>query len=97
MGIPLESRHTYPFPDANQPGKYCKLAKTPKANRIVDDYHPKIQAMISHKEGKLKHADKKSFENFSVQFGSDKKIAKKFVLHLQVSVRVLPEQRKNAS
>ena len=67
MGNPTESRRPYPFQDANRLGKYCKLDETPTGNRIVDDYHPKLQAVIFHKEGKLKAADEKSIENFWIR------------------------------
>ena len=84
VGNALESKCVYPFPDANRPGKHCKPDETPIANRKVDDYNPKIKAVMLHKEGKLKATDEESVENFSTQFGSDKKIVKKFVLHLEV-------------
>ena len=50
VGNPLESRCPYPFPDANRPGKYCKLDETPTVNRKVDNYHPKVQAIIAQSE-----------------------------------------------
>ena len=84
VGNPLESRCPYPFPNAKRPGKYCKLDETPTVNRKVDDYHPKVQAIIAQSEGKLKATDEESMKEFCSKFGSDDKIVKTFVLHLEV-------------
>ena len=77
-------RYPYRFPDEKRPGKYCKLADTPTTNRKVDYCHPKVQAIVEHKEGQLKSSDEKTIDKFPTTFGVDEKVLKSYVLRLKV-------------